>query len=632
MMLCVLLQTFQVFAQQAPNHRAGETEDFRRSSLCLMLITHNGDKYAQDLQEQFLAMPLPSRYNGLNVDVRVINTYSKPSDSEVARLLRERGVAKELVAKWFNRDYYGRMSMDRIHQWGGYNASYADLQRANQLERGTALLSDEGSELIKNTFVLVCDLTYYDRSTTGGILSVLAAAAGAVMEARASQYEKQGKNASAYRNLAETAYVGSAAAEDIAGFSVNVNARLYRLRWDNNLRDYFYTQYWVGSETPSMEADSKKRAFDNDNSTFQLDYLGNYTSRAGRTVSKSANDLNLVIRDVCSNAVNRSITYLSRRFPVFKAKTQFYCEGGYVYAYIGSKEGVTNGAKFEVLETKKTSNGFEYHKVAQVKANKVWDNEGLFIENMSANSKGTRFYHSAGRSDICDQGLLIREQGKLGYQYKRHNWYFEPFVGVGNLGDKIKITNVQKKAEKQWQKDNDKNKSKYLSSKKSRDHLQGSEAYRTNFKCQPLTFGLSTGWVINYHTNIAWNPFNIGIAYGTSKIDAKNVYKDGTYTEDGKEMLMSAYVSTGFIVRTSPLAKNGAFAFYLWPTIGARFSQCTASYKWGPISDRHTSTYRVRDLGILDWNVKAGVTLSKYVSIGGSFNDLYMSGLITFYL
>ncbi|MBQ9202817.1 MAG: hypothetical protein IJ155_01090 [Prevotella sp.] len=595
----LLLQPMCVHAQEALSHRTGETDDFRRSSLCLMLITNRGDKYAQAIEQQFLAMPLPNRYNGLNVSVRCINVSSRQSDANVASMLRSRGVAKELVGMWFNRDYNGYMNMDRIHQWGGYSASYADLQRAQHMERGLALLSDEGSELIKNTFVLVCDISYFDRAKTGQWLSILGQGLAAFSNSMAQQYEQRGRDASAYRQLGQSFQLGAKAAEDIAGFSVNVMARLYRLKWDDNMRDYFYTQYWIDQTTPADEATRKKAAFDRDRNSFQLEYLGNFRARAGRTVSKSNNDLDLVIRDVCANAVDQSINNLSKRYPVFRAKSQFRCEGSNIYAYIGTKEGLTRKSKFEVLETKKTKNGFEYHKVAELKPRTVWNNQGLNISDAAANNaKGSAFYRSSGRSNICDQGLLIREMGKLGYQYKRNRWYFEPFVGQSLLT----AQDVAKKDDKS-------------SGPSNGDDFEGM-----------TTFGLNTGWIINYHTNIAWNVFNIGFAYGS---------------KDESSMIVPS-LSTGVILRTNPLGKKGRYALYLWPTVGGRFVstsyegiKSTSHYRSGRFGGRY-NTYSNESLDSswfdLDWNIKAGITLGEKFSIGASYNDLYWSGMVTIYL
>ena len=93
---------------------------------------------------------MPARYNSLNIDVRVLNIGKKVTEKRITKALKDNAVAKQLVGKWFNRDSHGRMDMNRIHEWGGYNATFADLKRAESSVRGMTMLSDEGKELIKN--------------------------------------------------------------------------------------------------------------------------------------------------------------------------------------------------------------------------------------------------------------------------------------------------------------------------------------------------------------------------------------------------------------------------------------------------------------------------------------------------
>ena len=391
-------------------------EQFRRSSLCLLLVTNQGDEFSNAIEEQFMALPMPARYNGLNVDVRVLNLGKKANEKRITKALKDNAIAKQLVAKWFNRDYQGRMNMNRVHEWGGYNATFADLKRAESSVRGNAILTDEGEELIKNTFVMVCDISYYDRKNTGIFLAALAQSMGAVV-GNLSNNEQTKQTAAQLGNL------GATVSLDIAGFSVNVMSHLYRLNWDKKLLDKLYGQYWVDETTPAAEANRRKQDFDNDRQSFSLEYLGSYRSRAGRTVSESATpDLKQVIREVCSNAVNNSINNLAKMFPVFKARTPFYCDNDQIYAYIGTKEGVTSKSKFEVLEAEKTKKGIEYNKVATVKPayGQIWDNQNLLItsDDLEEKYKGTHFQLTQGKKDICDQGLTMREMGKLGYQYK----------------------------------------------------------------------------------------------------------------------------------------------------------------------------------------------------------------------
>ena len=608
-MLVSLMVTSATAQTMTGNRRAGEQDDYRRSSLCLILVTRNGDKYARDIEAQFKAMPLPSRYNDLNIDVRVINAYSKMSDSDIASRLKRDGVAKQLVAKWFNRDYNGTMNMNRIHAWGGYNATYADLKRAQTTVRGVSLLSDEGAELIKNTFVLVCDISYYDRANTGMWLSALGQGLAAVANSYAQEQSRKGNynNAQAYSSLSETFQMGATAAEDIAGFSVNVMARLYRLKWNDKLRDELYAQYWIDETTPVNEIASRKAAFDRDTRSYELEYLGRYRSRAGRTVSKSANDLNEVIRDVCSNAVDRSINNLSKMFPVFKPKTQFYCEGSNVYAYIGTKEGVTTKSKYEVLETRKTKDGFEYHAVGVLKPATIWNNQGLNIADADVETKykGTRFVHASGKSDICDQGLLIREKGNLGYQYKRNRCHLTLSVGPVSVSES-----------------------------KLKDAVGSHKKNAREFTMDATAFNLQWGWMINYHTNFAWNPINLEFG-----------------SDFGNYLNMAA--TTGVILRTNPLGKNGRFAFYVWPSIGYRYATAkvdyiydgTSSYttyttsKYTGKTTKKTNYYTTSmsnsetavDIGGFAWDIKAGITLSEHWAVGFQYNDVSLGGHLSWY-
>lgn len=590
----VLLLTVSLMAFSQGNVRNGETENFRRSSLCLMLITHKGDEYAKAIEQQFLAMPLPSRYNALNVDVRVINSYKKKlSPKRVAELLSYRHVARDLVAKWFNRDYYGRMNMDRIHDWGGYNATYADLMRAQSTVRGTAMLTDEGTELLQNTFVMVCDISYYNREQTGQWLSALLAAGAGAMNSLAQQQQQQGKDGSMWSSLAQSTAAGAVASQDIGGFSVKVKAHLFRMQWNNKLRDRIFNRYWVDDTTPSGEAASRKAAFDSDTRSFNLDYLGTYYSRSGRTVSKSSNNLQLVIQEVCEEATNKSINNLAKMFPVFKAKTPFYCENGAAYAYIGTKEGINMNSKFEVLETRRKKGEIEYKKVGEMRPVSVWNNNGLTImqDSLTQKYKGTRFARHSGRRDVCDQGLLLREKGRLGYQYSKRNFFY---IGLG-VGETMIASSVKDKV--------------------AEDNSSGRRSvYSDGLECETMAYGMEFGWVLNFHTNFAWNVLTLGYTWGDN---GKN---NG---DDDQQTLTELLASTGIILRTNPGGKRGRWTWFLWPSVGIGYNSLKMSY----YGDRSLSY----DTTTVAWNVKFGVNITERFGISANVNDYHVLGTLGFF-
>lgn len=586
----------------------GENEDYRRSSLCLLLITNKGDKYAQAIEEQFKAMPLPARYNDLNVSVRVLNVNKKSTEKRVTEALKDRGLAKELVGKWFNRDNSGRMNMERIHEWGGYNATYSDLKRAQSTERGLALLSDEGAELIKNTFVLVCDISYYDKSNTGQILSGLFAAAAATMDVMAQQQANKGNaaNAQMYSSMSTLGVAGSALSQEIAGFSVNIMAYLYRLKWTDKLRDEMYSQYWVDEVMSPEEAQSRCRAFDNDNTSFQLEYLGKYRTRSGKTVSKSANNLDLVIRQVCSDAVDKGINNLAKMYPVFKPKTAFTCDEGNIYAYIGTKEGVNIKSKYEVLETKKKKSGFEYKKVATVVpvVGKIWNNRNMLIssDSLEQKCKGTMFRHAKGRKDICGQGLMMREMGKLGYQYKKHRFYTGVFAGAVSVSeDKVREAFEERKL-----------------------------GWRTFNQVETGggVGGFELGWIVNFRSHFAWNVLSAQMGGGSG--------------------LMQMAAGTGIILRTNPWGKNGRWSLFVWPTLGVHYVNLNAEYSYseqrthyGYNSYTHkrytyyTNTYGTDDVSFdetaFDWNVKVGLNITERFHICANISEYYKGASVGYF-
>ncbi len=79
-------------------------------------------------------------------------------------LLAKQGVGRTMVAKWFNRQASGMMSLDYIHQSGLYNATDQDVKMAVAAKRGDAFLKDAGQNLVNKTYVLI--LVPYDVKST----------------------------------------------------------------------------------------------------------------------------------------------------------------------------------------------------------------------------------------------------------------------------------------------------------------------------------------------------------------------------------------------------------------------------------------------------------------------------------
>ena len=411
-------QSLEANAQPVVNRYHGtgvsDKERYRRSSLCMIMLTHRDKKYAEGMERVFRNFPLPLRYNEHNIsDLRVIAVKGKQEKSDIDKIVNSNYVAQKVVGRWFNRNAAGEMNMDLIHERGGYGASYSDYQRSQTTVRGTSMLRDEGIELLQSTFVLVCDMDYIDQSKGSsifaGIMAVASAAAGVAGEVNRSNGNT--KAADEWKAASDLGMAGAAVVADIGGFRVKMHAYLYKLKWDDNMTQVMYNDYWTDSTTVATEAAERKTKFENAGKTFSLEYIGEYKESSTKTILKSWKNEDEVILDVCHRCVQKGMRELAKTFPIFRPRAPFYFEDGSMYSHIGRKEDVTLGKEYEILEPYKDKNGqICYKRVGKAKAGTPWENLTIrFDQYFDTEAKGTMFTPGHSSADLHSPGLQIRE-------------------------------------------------------------------------------------------------------------------------------------------------------------------------------------------------------------------------------
>ena len=411
-------QSQETNAQPVVNRYHGtgvsDKERYRRSSLCLIMLTHRGKKYAEEMERVFRNFPLPLRYNEHNIgDLRVIAVKGKQEKSDIDKLVNSNYVAQKVVGRWFNRNAAGEMNMDLIHERGGYGASYSDYQRSQTTVRGTSMLRDEGIELLQSTFVLVCDMDYIDQSkgssVFAGIMAVASAAAGVAGEVNRSKGNT--KAADEWKSASDLGMAGAAVVADIGGFRVKMHAYLYKLKWDDSMTQVMYNEYWTDSTTVATEAAERKTKFEGAGKNFSLEYIGDYKESSTKTILKSWKNEDEVILDVCHRCVQKGMRELAKTFPIFRPRAPFYFEDGSMYSHIGRKEDVTQDKEYEIIEPYKDKNGqICYKRVGKAKAGKPWENLTIrFDQYFDTEAKGTMFTPGHSSTDLHSPGLQIRE-------------------------------------------------------------------------------------------------------------------------------------------------------------------------------------------------------------------------------
>ena len=381
-----------------------EVDEYRRSSIYTILINHKEQKFATEIKDAFVSLPVPDKYNDHNLSVKVLTMSGKLKDAksddenkEITEFLNNNKVASRLVGKWFNRDMFtGECNSDLVKERGLYDANTYDVIMAEKSARSMALLQDSGEELIGNTFVLVNDIRYVDKEKTGkaigGVLRILGAIASAASGVDVTDL---------------TDNLGSMM-ETLKGFKVKVNTFLYQLVWDEETMMDFYTTMY--SNGPDNE---KVKVFENRRGDFKLKYVGKVESKGGDVSFMGVNldePINMV-RKACQRALDENIADLQQEFEAFRTNSPLISVEP-LKAYVGLKENVTPGSRFEVLQAIEDETGKRTYKrvgVITPEKDQIWDNRYMALEEGAANASigATTFKKVSGGPFY--QGMLIRE-------------------------------------------------------------------------------------------------------------------------------------------------------------------------------------------------------------------------------
>lgn len=385
--------------------------EYKRSSIYSVLIKHPEKEFNKEIDSVFKRIPLSQKFNNHNLKIRAINSnvaQGKMSDEEITiktieGFLSKNDIAKRLVSKWFNRNSGkngdGTFNMNLVFERGYYNADSYDIEISKLLKRGNHILKDAGEELIGNTYVVFHDITYYDKEEGASLATVGIIIGGTI----ASEFVG-GQVGSI---ISDGVDIASTISDKITGFKVRIKSYLYRLEWDENIANKFYSEYYISS--PDID---KKKAYDNDKDLFKLTYIGCYESISNKIGIEGVHNKNDMIRKVCERAIDKNIALLQTEYEEFRIKTPLYSTEP-ITAKIGFKEDVDPNKKYEVLEViENEDNTTEYKRVGVIKPvkDKIWDNRYMAEyeeDNPNTKFESTEFEIVSGSGFY--PGMLIRE-------------------------------------------------------------------------------------------------------------------------------------------------------------------------------------------------------------------------------
>jgi hypothetical protein len=341
------------------------------------MVNEPSRQYAEEITKTFLATPLPEKFNDHNLENRQIDNSVIPfvgsreekikAEAEnISNYFITNNVAKDLVAKWFNRKSNGTFNMELVSERGSYNASEMDVKLAMSSERGLALLSDAGEELINNTFVVVNDFDFVSKEEVANKakagLSFLKENLDDLVDVQINTKKVD----------ASLTFAGK-------GYVVRTTSYLYQLVWNDSVAAVFYEEYWMDKNSPDK---MRKLSFENSD-IFQLKLIGSEVAWADLQATVFTKKTEEELVDIATvRAVDKVIARLQKKYEVFRTKTPLF-NNDPLSAKIGLKEDLEKGDKFEVLEQVMDKKGKTFYKrrgVIKVDKDHIWDNRFMAAE------------------------------------------------------------------------------------------------------------------------------------------------------------------------------------------------------------------------------------------------------------
>lgn len=365
-----------------------DTYIYERSSMHSMMIKHLNEKYVDLVESVFLKIPFPERFNDHNLGVKSISfaETSKNQLNNIEEFVSEVNIGQKMVAKWFNfNKQTNSFDMELIKQRGFYNANVGDRQVARASIRGRAMLEDAGENLIKNTYLLVNDISYQSKGSGNWILKSYAA----VYTGNVNNMQK--------------------ALQGVGGFEVTIKSYLFRLKWNNEIAMEFYTKYYTED---GIKDKDKIGAFRADKRLFKMELVGETSSVIKEKEFKTLKDPESFLMKVTKRTIDHNIAQLQHEYPEFRIKAPLLSTSP-LKADVGVKEGIKDDMLFEVLERVITDDGkMHYETVGVIRPvkGKIKDNRYLVTEDESAEATldATEFEVVSGKDFM--PGMLIREK------------------------------------------------------------------------------------------------------------------------------------------------------------------------------------------------------------------------------
>ncbi|MBO4475939.1 MAG: hypothetical protein J5737_04395 [Bacteroidales bacterium] len=331
------------------------TSNYNRNSVSFITI-QRGDSY-----DSYTTKAVESFNPGAKFDINDIRTRTfrirkarkdAVTNSEVQEAVEATPYAREILSSVFNRDSRGMMDDKTVRYRGNYDAKDQDVINARASRVGEDALGDMGYALLKGCYIILTDFYNIDSRT-----------------------DKEGK----------------------VTWSTNARAYAYRLGVDDAAINDFFEQCWIYEDDDTATRDAKLRAFQN--LAIPMDYVAYATSSgSGKDVQTAAH-----------SCLSGLVTGLENAIPAWEVAVGISAVKP-LRAKIGTKEGLTNGARYRSYSYTEDANG-NLKSVPRgfLRATEIASNTGMSI----GETEPSEFYQISGLANI-EEGWTIKQSNDVG--------------------------------------------------------------------------------------------------------------------------------------------------------------------------------------------------------------------------
>ncbi len=287
------------------------------------------------------------------------------------------GAGTKIISKWYNRKSDGTMDMELVHERGRFTATDADFLRAQTSKRGNAALEEYGNRLINLSYILVIDINEI-------------------------------------KTMAETGIT------NMKGWQASVTGYLYRISFDDQIRNQFYDTWIYDDDSPEVKL-QKKNAFEK----LQVPVVPVVQKNMRLVSSQPEGDTGValffkpkttdeLLQELVQKSYDDIVYRIEMEVEEFKVKTALYSTRP-LRAKIGLKEGLKTDFRFfayEYVYNSRTNKAVPKRRgvIRAASKSKIVDNRKVATGQMET----SQFYQVHGRK--LDAGYILQQQNDFGIE------------------------------------------------------------------------------------------------------------------------------------------------------------------------------------------------------------------------